>query len=310
MLRAQVANTLDKLESGLMFVRELEADAGMLFVFPKSRRLSFWGRNTYIPLDIAFVDHSHKIVRISEIKPFSLSNVSSEVPCLMAIEANKGYFLANAISVGDTIVIDHPSEKDDAHIIFRKPAKDFTPATAKIKESQIVPDPMVVPKPGEQAIGQPINPVEQVPQEQQNLPVLDMSDLADLLEDSHDQEENKVDDGLDGQYDQLDQEKQRQEQEEHPVEEKEYPVFANMYDAEDWAEKNNEVMRISYTTKSGRKLVRDVEPHGKFHADSTSNDILVTYDETVGSIRAFIMSNVGNWAFVGRQFQKKFVVKA
>jgi hypothetical protein len=88
-----------------------------------------------------------------------------------------------------------------------------------------------------------------------------------------------------------------------------YPTFGTAFEATEWAEENNEVVRISYTTKHGRFLIRDVEPHGKFHSQSTHKEILVTWDETVGDIRAFIVSNISKWAFVKKKFNKKFTVK-
>jgi len=153
-------------------------------------------------------------------------------------------------------------------------------------------------------IGSPIG--DEQPQQvsdPNSLPVLDVSDIGKYLEDSFDEEQ------------QLDQETQDVEQEEmeapQPEEpEKQYPTFSNPFEASNWAEQNNEVMRISYTTKHGRQLGRDVEPHGQFHSDSTKHQILVTFDESVGDIRAYIISNIRSWAFTGKQFQKRFSVKA
>lgn len=310
MLKAKVADKFHTIEQGLMFVKDMPKDEGMLFVFSRAQRLSFWGKNTFIPLDIAFVDHNNTIRKIANIKPFCLDPVVCDDRCVYAIEANAGYFKENSISEGDVIDIDRPSFKDDAHITFRK-TKDSASKQGKTKEGQTAPVgavPPTVPKnvgspePGQPMATQP-NDAEQP--EPQNLPALGPEDIGKYLEDDLEAADDQVQDGLDGDIDQT-------PEEQPPTDENPegYPVFANVFEAMEWAEKNGEVVRINYRTKKGTALVRDVEPHGRFHAQSTKREILVTYDETIDGIRAFIATNVGNWAFVGRKFQKKFVVRA
>lgn len=107
-----------------------------------------------------------------------------------------------------------------------------------------------------------------------------------------------------------------EEIEEQPLEEtiedknkkQEYPEFANSIDAIRWAEANNEIVRISYITEKGKDLQREIEPHGQFSAKTTGNQILVTFDRTVGDIRAFILNNIIYYDFVGKKFNKKFTV--
>src|ERR1035437_4285366 len=103
MLKVKIADTPSKLEQGLMFVENMPEDEGMLFVFPRPMKLSFWGKNTFIPLDIAFVNREHVIVKIAHIKPFDISSVKSDIDCLFAIEANAGYFEDKKIEVGTKI---------------------------------------------------------------------------------------------------------------------------------------------------------------------------------------------------------------
>jgi uncharacterized membrane protein (UPF0127 family) len=112
MLYVEIANTPEKHEKGLMFRKYLGSRAGMLFKFKDSNVLNFWGLNTYIPLDIAFVDEDNKIVKISKIAPMSLKTVSSDKPCVIAIEANDDYFKNNRIFVGNKISMG----KDDIDI--------------------------------------------------------------------------------------------------------------------------------------------------------------------------------------------------
>jgi uncharacterized protein len=117
MLRAEVADTPIKCEKGLMFRNKLEDDGGMLFVFDSPRKLNFWGRNTYIPLDIAFVSDNNTILKISNISPLNLKSISSDENCIMAIETNYNYFKNNRIKVGDKVKIDN-SDQNIALISF------------------------------------------------------------------------------------------------------------------------------------------------------------------------------------------------
>lgn len=307
MLRVEIADTPDQHERGLMFVKEMEADKGMLFLFKRPQPLSFWGYHTYIPLDVAYINAKNEIVKIGKITPHCLSPVSSDSPCIAAIEANAGFFSSAGIKVGDVIRLEMPNSPrlayqlgvwDGAVIHFDKgfstPGKKTTgEQDPRLKQSQMVPQTPMVDKQDANPVGQPVKQeVDGV-----NLPVLDIGDLSSILEDSFDEPEETQP-----------QPEQPEQPEEEP--EKPYPTFSNVFDAVEWAKQSGEVVRISYTTKHGRALVRDVEPHGTFHSQSTSREILVTYDETVGDIRAFIMGNISRWAFPGRQFQKKFVVKA
>jgi uncharacterized protein len=105
-LKVEIADTPSSHQNGLMYRTKLKDDGGMLFVFKRPQNLSFWGMNTYIPLDIAFVSEDNTIVKISHISPMDTKNfVISEEYCNRAIEANYGYFDRNKIKVGDKIEI-------------------------------------------------------------------------------------------------------------------------------------------------------------------------------------------------------------
>ena len=106
MLFVEIADSYDTQSKGLMHRRHLPEDSGMLFIFNDKRDLTFWGRNTYLPLDIAFVDDDNKIIKISKIDPLCEKVVHSGKECKIAIEANVGYFDSKNIKVGDTIIID------------------------------------------------------------------------------------------------------------------------------------------------------------------------------------------------------------
>jgi len=118
-LYVEIADTPQKQATGLMFRNYLPKFAGMLFKFDDPKKLKFWNMNTFIPLDIAFVSSENKITKISRIKPYTkqsgLMTVGSDADCVIAIEANEGFFKSNGIKIGDKIKI---NKEDDTDIVF------------------------------------------------------------------------------------------------------------------------------------------------------------------------------------------------
>ena len=108
-LYAEVADSPDRLAKGLMFRNSIPENGGMLFKFESERELKFWGKNTFIPLDIAFVSSDMEIKRISKIAPMTIKTTCSDHKCSMAIEANDGFFKKNHIEEGDLIEIESDS---------------------------------------------------------------------------------------------------------------------------------------------------------------------------------------------------------
>lgn len=89
---------------GLMYRHALPANAGMLFIFEKPGLLSFWMRNTYIPLDIIFADGKKQIVSIlKKTEPLSYSAMQSKKKAKYVIEVNAGFCDQHRIKVGDWI---------------------------------------------------------------------------------------------------------------------------------------------------------------------------------------------------------------
>lgn len=80
--------------------KTLGENDGMIFIFPRKHPQSFWMQNTYIPLDIAFLDDSGKIMQIESMAPMSTRMTTSSSPCQYAVEVNKGWFSKNNIDVG------------------------------------------------------------------------------------------------------------------------------------------------------------------------------------------------------------------
>lgn len=104
-INIEIADKPELLSRGLMHRQTLANDAGMLFKFPDKIYASFWGRNTYIPLDIAFIANG-KVAEIKQIVPMSTKSVYSSVPCQLALEVNAGFFDNNDIKIGTNVIID------------------------------------------------------------------------------------------------------------------------------------------------------------------------------------------------------------
>lgn len=103
-LAIEIAQTDDARERGLMFRENLPQDQGMLFVFPAAEIQSFWMRNTFIPLDIAFISSDGVIVDIQQMKPVDESVLyTSSAPALYALEVNAGWFERHGIAIGATV---------------------------------------------------------------------------------------------------------------------------------------------------------------------------------------------------------------
>lgn len=89
---------------GLMHRQSMEESQGMLFIMDENEIQSFWMLNTYIHLDIVFIDENKKIISIQEGVPESLRQVISPSPAKYVLEVNKGVCLQKGISIGDLIM--------------------------------------------------------------------------------------------------------------------------------------------------------------------------------------------------------------
>ena len=104
-VRVEVADDLAEQAKGLMDRTMLGENRGMLFVYPEERELSFWMKNTLIPLSIAFIDSESRIIDIQDMKPLDdepPSYVSAE-PVQYALEVNQGFFEKNGVRLGDRV---------------------------------------------------------------------------------------------------------------------------------------------------------------------------------------------------------------
>lgn len=99
-ITAEIADTPETRERGLMFRNELPEDEGMLFIFETEGIRSFWMQNTFIPLDIAFLDRTLTIVDIQQMMPQTAVLHTSSSPAMYALEVPQGQLAERGITVG------------------------------------------------------------------------------------------------------------------------------------------------------------------------------------------------------------------
>jgi uncharacterized membrane protein (UPF0127 family) len=109
----QVVDTPEGRAQGLMFVTELADDAGMLFDFKDEREVSFWMRNTFIPLDMVFVgaDGVVKTIHVNA-RPHDVTSIPSEVPVQFVLEIPGGRSVELGLKPGDTMEHDRVAAPD------------------------------------------------------------------------------------------------------------------------------------------------------------------------------------------------------
>jgi uncharacterized membrane protein (UPF0127 family) len=100
-VRAEVASTPEQRERGLMYRTDVPAGTGMLFVFPDAQERSFWMSNTYVALDVAFMDENLRITGIQHMEAESTEYHDSTGPMMYGLEVPKGWFAAHGVKVGD-----------------------------------------------------------------------------------------------------------------------------------------------------------------------------------------------------------------
>ena len=103
----ELAQTQEKQALGLMFRDSLPDDHGMLFIFPREARRSFWMKNCRIPLDIFYFDGNLALVSVSESTPPCRTqrcpSYPSEGPARYVLELNAGKAAQLGIKTGDVL---------------------------------------------------------------------------------------------------------------------------------------------------------------------------------------------------------------
>lgn len=105
--QVEMAVSAEQRGAGLMFRENLAEDRGMLFDFGRPQRASMWMRNTYVPLDMLFIDGEGRITQIvADTQPFSDSVIASREPVRAVLELRAGVTAKLGIEPGDRII--HP----------------------------------------------------------------------------------------------------------------------------------------------------------------------------------------------------------
>ena len=107
---AEVMDTPAKRSGGLQFRDDVPDGTGMLFVFESEAPRSFWMKDTYIALDIAYLDVNFRIVDIQQMVPQTADLHISAAPAMFALEVRKGWLAEQGIGVGAqaTVIFDPP----------------------------------------------------------------------------------------------------------------------------------------------------------------------------------------------------------
>lgn len=103
----EIARTERERADGLMFVEEINDNQGMLFVFEEENPRSFWMKNTYISLDILFLDKDLRVVKIIEnLEPLrEWPYYNSDFPAKYALELKAGAVEKNSLEIGDELYV-------------------------------------------------------------------------------------------------------------------------------------------------------------------------------------------------------------
>ena len=107
-INVEIADDNEERMKGLMFRERLDENAGMLFIFDKEEYKTFWMKNTWIPLDIVFIDKNFKVVDIKNAVPCKKELCilyKSSQPAEYVLEVNSNFTIKNNINIGDKITI-------------------------------------------------------------------------------------------------------------------------------------------------------------------------------------------------------------
>ncbi len=103
LIDAQVAQTPEQRQIGLMHRREMPVTEGMLFVFEQLATQCFWMKNTLLPLTAAFVADDGRVVNLADMKPQTLESHCSAEPVRFVLEMNQGWFAKRGVKAGSRL---------------------------------------------------------------------------------------------------------------------------------------------------------------------------------------------------------------
>lgn len=103
-VNVEIADTPDARARGLMYRRDLAADAGMLFIFPTPSVQRFWMKNTPLPLDMLFITEDRHVAGVvADTHPFTTTPVGVDAPSQYVLEVHAGFCAQHGIAAGDAV---------------------------------------------------------------------------------------------------------------------------------------------------------------------------------------------------------------
>lgn len=112
--KVEVMRTEPERERGLMYRKTMPRDHGMLFQYPSEQPVTFWMHNTYLPLDMIFIDKAGRVVSVArDAKPMDDTLIPSEGPALGVLEVDAGVAASIGLKPGDVV----------HHAMFGAPAR-------------------------------------------------------------------------------------------------------------------------------------------------------------------------------------------
>ncbi len=101
--KVEIADTPAKQMVGLMFRKVLPERTGMLFLFDQPEIQYFWMRNTYVPLDIIFIDEQKRIINIRTMPPLTDEKCKSYRPAKSVLELEAGSAKRYGLQPGQSV---------------------------------------------------------------------------------------------------------------------------------------------------------------------------------------------------------------
>jgi len=101
----EIADTIESRRTGLMYRKEMQSNRGMLLDFGRPEKVAIWMKNTYLPLDIIYIDANGNITRIvPDAVPLSTTTMPSETRVRAVLELNAGQAAYHDFEVGDHVM--------------------------------------------------------------------------------------------------------------------------------------------------------------------------------------------------------------
>lgn len=102
-INVTVASKPESRQRGLMHIKQLCENCGMLFVFPLPGKHNFWMKDTQLPLSIAFISAKGAIINLDEMEANTTVTHSPQGLALYALEMNKGWFEKHGVKAATRV---------------------------------------------------------------------------------------------------------------------------------------------------------------------------------------------------------------